>query len=230
MEKIVVVLWESAISFIILFIISKLLGKRQVAQLQFSDYVVGISIGSIAAQMAFDTEFPFYTYIIAMAVFALLDLSVALISRKSKLLKRILNGKPLILIENGKLNYENLKKSKLDINELISQARFKGFFNLTEIAFCVFETSGSFSFLPKGKFKIPNVMDLQLKPQQSELTNYIVIDGKIDNEKLKDLKLSKNELFKKLDIKKNEELKDIAVAFVESNKYEVIRKINKKTL
>lgn len=225
MSKVITVLWESAVSFIILFIISKLLGKRQVAQLQFSDYAVGISIGSIAAQMAFDTQFPFYTYIIAMVVFAILDLTLAYASRKSKFFKKILNGKPLVLIENGKLNYDNLKKSKIDINELIAQSRFNGYFDLTQIAYCVFETSGSFSFLPKPEFKEPTIKDLNLPLRPANLTQYVVIDGKIDKEKLKELNLTSKKVYKLLKIKSKDELKQIAVAFYEDEK---LKKITKK--
>jgi uncharacterized membrane protein YcaP (DUF421 family) len=224
MTKVVTVLWESAVAFLVLFVISKLLGKRQVAQLQFSDYAVGISIGSIAAQMAFDTEFPFYTYLIAMAVFAVLDLTLAYASRKSKFLKSVLNGKPLVLIDSGKLNYTNLQKSKVDINELIAQARFNGYFDLTHIEYCVFETSGSFSFMPKPDFKEPTVSDLKLTPKESKMLRYIVIDGKIDQEKLKEFNTTQKQLFKKLKITSKKQLKEIAVAFVDGEQIKQIKK------
>ena len=98
-------------SFLALFIIAKIMGKKQIAQLEFVDYVVGISIGSIAAQMAVDSQIPQYHFLIAMALYAALDFIINLLSRKSIKIRKLLQGTPLILVYNGKLNYENLVKS-----------------------------------------------------------------------------------------------------------------------
>lgn len=128
MDNVLNVSLQSLMAFAILFIISKILGKKQVAQLEFSDYVVGISIGSIAAAMAVEPDIPFYHFIIAMVLFGGLDLFLTLIARKSNFLKSAIKGRPLIIIEDGKLNFKNIKKSKLDLNEIMAQCRNKGYF------------------------------------------------------------------------------------------------------
>src|SRR5690554_8233766 len=107
------VLLQATASFAVLFIISKILGKKQVAQLEFIDYAVGISIGSIAAQMAIDPEIPYYHFIAAMVIYGILSLAVTLIGRKTPLLKRALKGGPLIIINKGEIDYKKLKQSKL---------------------------------------------------------------------------------------------------------------------
>ena len=127
MEEILKIVIFSIISVVYLFIISKILGKKQIAQLEFIDYVIGISIGSIAAEMATDlNETPFYHYLIAMTTFFLFDVLITFLGRKGFRLKNFLKGKPIMVIYEGKINYRNLKKSKLDVNELCSLCREKG--------------------------------------------------------------------------------------------------------
>lgn len=217
MDRISKVLLESGLSFIVLFIISKMLGKKQIAQLEFTDYTVGITIGSIAAQMAFDTNFPFYTHIISMIVFAALDIIVSMISRKTLFFKRVLKGTPLILIDDGKIIYQNIKKSKIDINELIAQARCNGFFDISKISACVFEISGNFSFLPKGCNQNVTLTDLNIEAPKTSLTPNLIIDGHLDWEELKKMEKSKQWLMKKLNITSKKEIKNIALATLNAN-------------
>lgn len=227
MEQILLVLWESALAFVVLFIVSKILGKKQIAQLEFTDYAIGISIGSIAAQMAFDNEFPFYTYIIAMVVFAALDILFNLVSRKSKFLKNLLTGKPMVLIEDGLINYKNIKKSKLTVNQLISAARYEGYFDISQIAFCYFETSGDFSFMPKTSFANSQKQDLNIKCTPAKTTPYIVIDGKLVKKELKEINKDEKWAMSQLKVTNKKELNQIALALLDNNNKPIIYYKNK---
>lgn len=207
--EILSVFYQSLMAFFILFLISKLLGKKQVAQLEFTDYVIGISIGSIAAQMSIEPDVPWFHFIIAMAIFLVFDLGITLISRKSKLLKKIFKGKPLIIISQGEIDYKILKKSKLDVNELISQCRVKGFFDISEINYCIFEPSGDFSILAKSKNLTAVKEDLKIKQKDKLMHISFIVDGEIDKKQLmeydKDIKwlLSKTKLKTTKEIKKS---------------------------
>lgn len=203
---------QSLMAFAILFAISKLLGKKQVAQLEFTDYVVGISIGSIAATMAIEPELPIYHFIIAMAIFGGLDLFLTLIARKSNFLKSTIKGRPLIIIENGKLNFKNIKKSKLDLNEIMAQCRNKGFFYIDDISYCIFETSGDFSILPKSKSRPLIAKDLGIPEEEVGLQKEIIIDGKIIEDELKNLNKAKEWVYKKLKLKDKKQIKNILLA------------------
>lgn len=228
-NEIVEVLWQSALSFVFLFIISKILGKKQVAQLEFSDYVIGITIGSIAAQMAFDNEFPFYSYLISMAMFGGLNFLVDIFSRKGKFLKKILKGSPLLLIENGKINYKNLQKSKIDVNELLSASRIAGYFNLNEVSYCYFETSGDFSFLPKTTFANTQKQDFaQIKKLPANDTSYVIIDGHYIFDKLKAENKDVDWLNKKLGITNKKELKNIILALIDKENVVAYKKDDTK--
>ena len=170
----------STAGFAFLFVIAKVLGKKQIAQLDFLDYIIGISLGSIAADMAFDIERPIWYYLVGMAVFALLDLVCSLLGRKNNFFKRIFVGKPLILIEDGRLNYKKLTRSKLSLNEFLSLCREKGYFNLDDVAYCIFETSGKLSILPKQYAATATAQDVGAADGRSaKLSKDVVMDGQI---------------------------------------------------
>lgn len=212
MEKIWVVLSNAMFSFIYLFIISKILGKKQIAELSFTDYVVGISIGSIAAEWSTDVKKPWFYYVIAMGVFVLISLIIDFLERKSNFFKRILKGKPLILIENGKIDYKNIKKSKLEINDILGLSRLKGFFNIDEIAFAFFETNGELSILPKSNYQPLTNESLNIEKEPSSLTNYIIVDGQFNKTTLNKIGKDKSYFIKKLKIKNKKKLKNIFLA------------------
>ncbi len=130
MHDLLKVLLFSSLSYVTLFVIAKLLGKKQIAELDFIDYVTGISIGSIAAEMATETTTPFYYYLISMVIFFVFDLIVTLLGRKANFFKRFLRGVPLVLIDRGEVDFESLKKSKIDFYDLVSLAREQNYLDL----------------------------------------------------------------------------------------------------
>ncbi|MGN1227628.1 MAG: DUF421 domain-containing protein [Christensenellales bacterium] len=209
----------SLISVVYLFIISKLLGKKQIAQLEFIDYVLGISIGSIAAEMATDIdETPFYYYLIAITVFFLFDLFVTYIGRKSPTLKRFFKGKPTVIIYDGKFNYKNLKSSKLDVNDVLGLCRQLGYFDISKIAYAVFETSGELSVLPIGEEKPTVIKDLKVEGEQASLPNHLIIDGYLSYSGLNEINKSKQWLFERLNINSKQDLQNIVLATYDSEK------------
>lgn len=222
LDQIYWVLINSTVSFVYLFIISKILGKKQVAQLEFIDYVVGISLGSIAAEMS-TSEKPFYHYIIAMTIFFLLAFFVALIGRKSSLFKKILKGKPSMLIYQGKIDYKQLCKSHIDVNDLLSMLRIKNYFDISKIEYAIFEPSGELSVLPKGEEKPIVISDFNKnKVEKSKLENVLVADGAISLSGLRTIKKDKSWLFKKLKIKTKKELKQIILAIYDEKKDKIV--------
>ena len=222
--KIYWVVINSFTSFLFLFIISKILGKKQIAQLEFIDYVVGISLGSIAADWSFsDNEIPFYYFAIAMAMYFLLALAVSYIGRKTPLLKRVFKGKPVTLIYQNKIIYKNLKKCKIDINDLLSMLREKGYFDINDVEFAIFETSGELSILPKGNQRPVVIEDLTSKNiQPATLTNTLIVDGEISKSGLDTIKKNKAWLFKKMKIKDKKELKNIILATFDHENNKII--------
>lgn len=131
-----------------LFILTKLLGNKQMSQLSMFDYINGITIGSIAAEMATALEDDFLLPMIGMAVYTAAALLISLVASHSIKLRKFLIGRPLILYDNGKLYRECMKKAKLDLNEFLTECRNNGYFNLSEIQTAILETNGKISILP----------------------------------------------------------------------------------
>ena len=221
------VLINSVVAFVYLFVISKILGKKQIAQLEFIDYAVGISLGSIAAEMAINTETPFYFFLIAMTIFFGLAFAVALIGRKSTWLKRIIKGKPTVLIYDGKIIYENLKKTKIDVNDLLSMLREKDYFDISAVAYAVFEPSGELSVLPVGGQRPVVGSDIaESKPERASLTNVLIADGAVAQSGLSELQKDEQWLFDRLGITDKSALKDIILAVYDdkTDKFNVHKK------
>ena len=208
---------NSFVAFIYLFIISKILGKKQIAQLEFIDYTVGISLGSIAAEMSFDSDTPFYYYLIAMTIFFLLALLVAIVGRKTTFFKRILKGKPSTLIYEGKIDYNQLSKNKIDVNDLLSMLREKNYFDVRDVAYGIFEPSGELSVLPKGNQKPVVIEDIDKEAvRPASLSNVLIVDGVVSKSGLSELGKDVKWLFERLDIRSRYKLNDIIYASYDS--------------
>lgn len=212
-EPIYWVLIDSAVAFVYLFVISKLLGKKQIAQLEFIDYAVGISLGSIAAEMATNTETPFYYFLIAMTIFFALAFAVAIVGRKCTFLKRVLKGKPATLIYDGKIDYKQLKKSNIDVNDLLSMLREKGYFDISDVAYAIFEPSGELSVMPTGAQKPLVMRDFDKeKIEKAELANVLIADGAVSRSGLSEIDKDEAWLFNRLRIGDKSDLDNIILA------------------
>ncbi len=209
---------NSILAFIIIFIVSRLQGKKTIAQMQLIDYIYGITIGSIAAQMTIDEEIPFYLFIIAIILFSIFSLIANIIERKANVLKYILRGKPDVIIEEGKINVKALNKNRLDVNELLALCRQKDYFDINDIAFAVFETNGELSILPKANKSPVVAEDVGVMPPKPALSSDVIIDGKIIEACLTDIGKDKSWVIQKLNLKDEREVKKfILVTYDEDN-------------
>lgn len=172
------ILLVAPLSYVALLLITKLIGYRQISQLSIFDYVNGITIGSIAAEMATELEEP-HKPLLAMVVYGLLVLLTSVITSHSLKARRWLTGRTLVLLENGKLYRENLKKAKLDINEFLTQCRDSGYFDLNEIQLALLEATGKVSFLPKSQQRPATPQDMGVTVQQTLPQINVVLDGHV---------------------------------------------------
>lgn len=216
-EPIYWVLINSVVSFAFLFVIAKILGKKQIAQLEFIDYAIGISLGSIAAEMATNSDVPFYYFLIAMAIFLLFALLIDIVGRKSTFFKRLMKGKPVTVIYDGKIEYKQLKKSKIDVNDLLSMLREKNYFDIEDVAYAIFETSGKLSVMPKGNQRPLVAEDMGAdKVKQAELSNILVVDGAVSYSGLNEANKSMQWLLDKLQFEDKKQLENVILATYDS--------------
>lgn len=173
------ILIKSFCSIVVLFVLTKIMGKKQISQLNMFDYVVGITIGNVAAEISVNLDTHFVDGILVMTVYAFVSVIISWFSQKSILARRFLVGVPIILLEDGKIIENGLKKAKFDINEFLQEARLSGYFDISELEYAVMESNGKISFLPKHKYMPLTPNDSKIKVSYKGLCCTVVIDGNI---------------------------------------------------
>lgn len=203
-------------SFGILFLVAKFIGHKQISQLDFFDYITGITIGSIAAEMATELEEP-WKPLTAMVIYGGVTLLLSVISSRFPRTRKYLNGTPTILLDHGKLYYDNLKKAKLDLSEFMVMCRQQGYFDLTSIQTAVFEYNGKLTILPVSDQRPATPKDLNLAPEQELLFTELIMDGRILEENLKRMGLDLTWLEKQLKQCHIHSAKDVLLALCDRN-------------
>lgn len=168
-----------------IFLLTKLMGYRQMSQMSMFDYIIGITIGSIAAEMSTSLEENFVQPLTAMIVYSVVSIFLAIWSSKSIKARRIIEGSPIVLLNNGHLYRKNLKKAKMDVSEFLVQCRVNGYFDISKLECAVLEGNGKISFLPKAAERPVTPNDMQMNPQEEFIVVNVILDGKIMSENLK---------------------------------------------
>lgn len=214
--EILQVLITSAVSLAVLFLLTKLMGNKQVSQLSMFDYIIGISIGSIAAEMATELENP-ENPLAAMIVYGVIAFLVSVISQRSVKVRRVMSGRPLVIMDNGIIYRENLKKARIDLSDFLTQCRTSGYFDLNQIQTAVMEYNGAISFLPVSKYRPATPSDMDIQPEQEYLQITVIMDGHINKS---NLKLSGNNevwLTKQLHLQGYNNPSDVLLALCDNN-------------
>ena len=205
------VILRCLVSLITLFFVTKMIGKKQVSQFSLFDYVIGISIGNFAAEMALNLDSEYLHGTVAVIVFGIVAYLVSILTLKNLKLRKFFIGAPTIIIEDGKILYKNLKRTKFDINDLLEECRINGYFDISEIDYALMEANGKISVLPKTDYQQPTNKDLNIKKQKTGLCANLIIDGQIIHESLRIM--HKDEAWLKHEIKiKGYALEDIILA------------------
>ena len=206
--EIIKVILTALLSVASLFIITKIMGHKQVAQLDFFDYVSGITIGSIGAELATELEKP-YKPLIALAIYGLASLLLNLLAHKLARTRKYINGTPTILMNDGNLYRKNLKKAKLDLSEFMLLCREQGYFDLDEIQTAIFEHNGKLSILPKAANRPATPDDLKITAKATHIGVEVIMDGRVMGENLSRMGRDVNWLTKQLNIQGCKDAKEI---------------------
>lgn len=211
MEYITIV-YQAFFSAVALLILTKLMGYRQVSQFSMFDYVNSITIGSIAAEMAIDLDGNYMKPFIAMIVYAAFVILLSKLSQMSIPLRRLINGKAIVLYQKGNLYNENLKKAKMDVDEFLVECRINGYFDLSQIESAILEPNGKISFLPVTEERPATPKDLGIVPSQEEVFANVIVDGQILEYNLKHIGKDKNWLNQQLDGQNIKKIEDVFLA------------------
>lgn len=231
MQEIFYIVLLSVGSFVVIFLLTKWMGNREMSQLSMFDYVNSITIGSIAAEMATSLDKNFVEPLTALVIYAICTIGFAYFSSKTIKMRRFIEGKPLILMDAGNLYRENLKKAKIDMGEFLTQCRVNGYFDISKLETVVLEGNGKMSFLPKAADRPIVPGDMGIIPQQDYLVANVILDGKILPENLKHTGKNEKWLMEQLKQKGVKQPQEVLLATCDRNdKIVVFLKNSKKNI
>lgn len=208
---------RTLILYLIVLVIMRLMGKRQVGQLEPFDLVITIMISDLASIPMSDTKIPLINGVIPIVTLLVLEITLSLIQLKSRLARTVLTGRPSILISNGTIDIKVLKDQKYSLDDLFEEMRIKGFYDIQDIQFAVLETSGKLSLFPKSELSPPTKQDMNIKVKPEALPVTIIYEGKINEPHLKLVNKNMKWLEHNLKSKHIEDINDIYIGLVDSS-------------
>lgn len=216
----------AVISLVVLFILTKLMGYRQITQLSMYDYIIGITIGSIASEMVVLEDFQdIYRPLTGMIIYTLFTIILSALSRQSLKFRHFIEGNPITLYENDQIDSTALNKAKLDVNELLMQLRIQGYFDLSQIDKVILETNGNISVFPKVKYRPAIVDDLPMKPKKEKPSLSLVINGQILKDQLKLIEKDETWLMSQLKVQGIQSYKELLLVLCDQdNNISIYRK------
>lgn len=184
-RKIIEIVFRSISTYIILLVFGRIIGRKLISRITFFDFIVGITLGSIAVRIALGSQESPFLAAISVVVISTLVVITDYLDIKSIKFRKLVDGEPIILISNGKLLDYNLKKVRITINKLMMQLREKDIFNIDDVALAAIESDGELTVLPKVDKQPITTGDLNISANYSGWIRDIIIDGKIMYNNLK---------------------------------------------
>lgn len=186
-------------AIVILFILTRILGKRQVSQLSLFEYITGISIGNMAAYLSLDMDSDWKYGVIALIVWVVISLGIEFLQIKSKRARSLLDGTPTVLIRSGKILERNLGKERITSDELLELLRRKNVFDLQQVEFAIIDTSGELNVMLKKEYQPLTAETLGMTVARETPAMAIIMDGKVMEDSLRKTGLNMNWLTAKLE-------------------------------
>ncbi len=206
-----VVVVRSLIAFFSLHIFARVLGKQSIGQLTFFDYVLGITVGSIAATLSVDLSSRAWPHWVGLFTWTVVVVIMEFLTIHSKHFTKYVLGEPCLLIMDGQIMEQTMKKNRYSLSDLLAQLRDKDVFDLNQVAFAILETNGKLSVLLKPEYQTTTCQDMKIKTSPAQIPRKLIFCGMILEENLIALNLSKEWLFTYL---KNQRIKDIQDVFL----------------
>ena len=175
---------RSIILYLLVFVVIRMTGKRQLRDLQPFDLIVTLLLAELASEPAADASIPLLYGILPILALFLVQMGVSFLSLKSQGFRHILCGTPLLLIARGVVNEQALRDARYSLNDLMEQLRNDGVFDITEVAYAVLETNGELSILRKGISQTPSYGAMSLPPPDDRPPFMLIQDGKVRQDTL----------------------------------------------
>ncbi|WP_347318381.1 DUF421 domain-containing protein [Rossellomorea sp. RS05] len=179
MEGFVITLSRTIISFILLILITSIIGKHINSHKNHYSFALSVTIGSSIANMGFDTNLKFFEMLFSFIALIFLFYLSMVISSKSRHLRKWLSGRPTVFIENGRILDHNMKKTNFSLDDLNQLLREKDIFDISEVEYAILEVSGDLSILKKEAFQNPSKSDLHISSSPSMLPIELIMEGEV---------------------------------------------------
>ncbi|MGI6561122.1 MAG: DUF421 domain-containing protein [Clostridia bacterium] len=209
---------RTIVLYIIVIAVMRLMGKRQIGELQPYELAVAIMISELATVPMQETGMPMVNGIIPILTILLMQLTFSFLSLKSIKLRAIISGKPVIIIEKGRIVEDNMKKELYTVNELAEQLRIKNIANISDVEYAILETNGQLSVIPKVQNRAVTCGDLNIPGKYESYPYYLVIDGKVLPENFSKAGVKEKDFLNYIHSKKIDSVKDILYANIDDNK------------
>jgi uncharacterized membrane protein YcaP (DUF421 family) len=210
------VLIRGLIGFILLLILARLMGKKQLSQITYFEYIVGITIGSIAGELTFSPHIRMSNFILSMFIWSLIPIIISKVSLKSYRFRSIIEGSPTTLIKNGKILEQNLKKESITTEELMIHLRQKNIFMLSDVESAIIETSGEISVMKKSELQPLTPKDMDIVVEQKHQPRLVIMDGNLMERSLNNYGYDKDWLLSEVKKQGANDFHDVFLAQVDS--------------
>lgn len=221
------VVFKPIIVYVFALFLTRLMGRKLISQMTFFDFVVGVTMGTLVANVMVDISNPSLSSLIALIIISILAISTAFFNIKSFKMRKIINSEPITVVENGTIVEENMKDTRMTINELMMKMREKNIFNLADVEFAMMETDGELSVLPKADKKPLTPSQMNIQTTNEGLMKDIIIDGNLMEENLESIGIDRNWIDVELKKQNIENISEVFYAGIYGNKKLHVSKRNK---
>ncbi|WP_096188030.1 DUF421 domain-containing protein [Evansella halocellulosilytica] len=216
MNELVQVTIRGIAGFTLMLILARMMGKKHISQITYYEYIVGISIGSIAAELTFGTEVRASNFILGMILWGVIPIALSKIELKSFRFRTLLEGHPTYLIKDGNVLEENLKKENITIDEFMVLLREKDVFKLSDVDSVILEKNGQISVMKKSHLQPLTPKDTGLVVQQEQQPRIVIIDGNVMERSLTEYGYTKDWLLAEIRKQGVQNFQDVFVAQIDS--------------
>lgn len=215
--SILISIFRTVIIYIMVIIVMRLMGKRQIGQLQPFEFAVTIMIAELASIPMQDTGIPLIRGITPIIVLLTTQVAISYLNLKYQPFRGLICGTPSIVIKNGKVLEKELWRLGYSINDLLEQLRIKNYPNLTEVEFAILETNGNLSVIPKAQYSPVTLKDINKQPPQVKLPVTLILDGIVQTKNIKSINLSEEWLLNQLKAFNINDPRDAFIAILDTN-------------
>lgn len=217
MKEYLILFFRSVFTYFTLLALTRIMGRKQISQLTYFDYVVGITIGSIASVASVDKNVNVYKGLFSIVIWSVLTILISEINLKNIKLRLLIDSEPLLIIDNGKVIYKNMKKARYNIGDLLMQLRYKGIFYITDVEIATLEPDGKLSVLKKSEYTPLTVGDMNIKKPKTGIMVELILNGKILHKHLQKIQKNEEWIIEKLRARNIENIKEVVFAGIQAD-------------